>query len=239
MERRKVHKRGPLIAFVILVSAVNGISQEQGIKLNVRHEHLMGGCNGTLIMDERGVRYETNHQKDARTWSFEDIKEFQIEGDHRLKLYTYEDRSNWRLGADKIFEFTWSDEVISGQHVYEFLRSHTRLPIAASLVRAEDGPVSFDFPVKHLGIFKGNQGRLQFSEGGIVFRASEDSGSRSWRYEDLESISSGGPYDLTLTTYEQQRFHYSSRRVYNFQLKEPLPRDRYDALWQFISEKKR
>ena len=239
MKRSKVLTRSLVTALVVLVSAANAISQEREITLNVRHDHFMGSCNGSLLLDERGVRYQTNHQKDARTWNMEDIKEFEIERDRHIKLYTYEDRSNWRLGADKIFEFTWSDESISSQQVYEFLRSHTRRPVAASLIPAEVGPVSFDLPVKHLGILKGNQGRLQFSEGGVVFQASNGRGSRSWRYEDLESISSGGPYDLTLTTYEQQRFHYASRRAYNFQLKEPIPPDRYDALWRFIDEKKR
>ena len=238
MKRNKPRKRGLLIALAIVVSAANAISQDRGIALDVRHDHFMGGCNGTLVLDERGVRYETNHQNDARSWSYEDIQEFAIERDRRLKLYTYEDRSNWRLGADQIFEFTWSDESLSSQQVYEFLRSHTRRPIAASLVPAEVGAVSFDLPVKHLGILKGSQGRLQFSESGVVFRATDDRGSRSWRYEDLESISSGSLYDLTLTTYEQQRFHYASRRVYNFQLKERFPRDSYDALWRFINEKK-
>ena len=238
MERSRFHTRGLLIALFVLASAANAISQERGITLTVRHDHFMGRCNGTLVLDERGVRYETNHQKDARTWNYEDIKQFQIGQDRLLKLYTYEDRSHWRLGADKVFEFAWSDESISSQQVYEFLRSHTRRPMAASLIPAEVGPASLDLPVKHLGILKGNQGRLQFSEGGIVFRASNDQGNRSWRYEDLESISSGGPYDLTLTTYEQQRFHYGSKRVYNFQLKEPLPRDRYDALWRMVNQKK-
>ena len=236
MKRNKPRKRGLLLVLAIVVSAANAKAQEQGITLAVRHDHFMGGCNGTLVLDERGVRYETSHEKDARSWSYEDIKEFAIERDRRLKLYTYEDRSNWRLGDDKIFEFTWSDESISSQQVYEFLRSHTRRPIAASLVPAEVGAVSFDLPVKHLGILKGRQGRLQFSESGVVFRATDDRGSRSWRYADLESISSGGPYDLTLTTYEPQRFHYASRRVYNFQLKELLPRDRYDALWRWVNQ---
>ena len=137
-----------------------------------------------------------------------------------------------------MFEFAWSDEGISGQQVYEFLSTHTRQPLGASLVSAEAGPVRYDLAVKHLEILKGSQGRLQFSDNGVVFRASNDRGSRSWRYEDLESISSGSLYDLTLTTYEQQRFHYASRRVYNFQLKDSLPRDTYDALWRFLHEKK-
>ncbi|MBI4464336.1 MAG: hypothetical protein HY647_06485, partial [Acidobacteria bacterium] len=55
---------------------------------------------------------------------------------------------------------------------------------------------------------------------------------------DLESISSAGVYDLALATYEQQRFHYASRQIYNFQLKQPLPADRYDTLWRFVQKKK-
>lgn len=204
----------------------------------MRHDHLFGGCNGALILDERGVRYDTSHQKDARTWAYADIKEFQVSADRRLKLYTYEDRSNWRLGVDRVFELRWLDETISGEQIYNFLTSHTRRPIRASLVPAEIGIVGFDLPAKHLGIMKGNQGRLLFSAAMVVFKTDGEAASRTWRYDDLESISSAGPYDLTLTTYEQQRFHYASRRVYNFQLKEPLPRDVYDSLWRFVNEEK-
>ncbi len=227
-----------LLWIAIFSMGAKGQSQIPGVALQVRHDHALGGCIGTLLMDERGVRYETKHQKDAMTWSYEDIKQFQIGPDRRINLHTYEDRSNWRLGADRVFEFTWAEETITVQQVYNSLASQTKRPIAALLTPAEVGSIRFDLSVKHLGILKGNQGRLQFSESGIVFRASDDRRSQSWRYEDMESISSGGPYDLTLTTYEQQRFHYASRRVYNFQLKEPLQRDRYDSLWRFVNQKK-
>jgi hypothetical protein len=215
-----------------------GQSQISQVVLEVRHDHAFGGCNGMLIMDERGVRYETKHQKHARIWGYEDIKEFQLRQGRRIDLYTYEDRSHWQLGADRVFEFTWSDEAITLQQVYNSLASHTKRPIAASLTPADIGSINFDLSAKHLGVLKGNQGRLQFFDNGIVFRASNDRGSRTWRYEDLESISSGSPEDLTLTSYEQQRFHYASRRVYNFQLKEPLPRDSYDVLWRLVNRKK-
>jgi hypothetical protein len=229
---------GLALPFIVWIVAAEAVSQERGITLTVRHDHLIGACNGTLIMDERGVRYDTNRGEDARAWTYEDIKEFQIGPDRRLKLLTYEDHSNWRFGTDKTFEFMWSEETVVGEQVYEFLRSRTRRPIASVLVPAELGAVSFDLPAKHLGILKGNQGRLLFADHLVVFRTDRESGRRTWRYGDLESISSSGPFDLTLTTYEEQRFHYASRRVYNFQLKEPLPRHVYDSLWRFVNEKK-
>lgn len=231
-------KKMYVLCIAFFSMGIMGQSQVREVALQVRHDHALGACSGTLFIDERGVRYETKHQKDARTWSYQDIKQFQIDQDRRINLYTYEDRSNWRLGADRVFEFTWTDKAITVQQLYNSLASHTKRPIAASLTPADIRTISFDLPVKHLGMLKGNQGRLQFSDSGIVFRAANDRHSRSWRYEDLESISSGGPNDLTLATYEQQRFHYASRRVYNFQLKEPLPRDSYDSLWRFVNQQK-
>jgi len=238
MEWSKV-RRFLLLAFALLVFAGEGKSQEQEIRLQVRHDHLLGSCNGTLVMDQRGVRYETNQDDDSRTWNFEDIKEAQLGKDKRLKLLTYEDRSNWKLGADRTFEFAWADESISGQRLYSFLIGHLKRPIAAALVPAEIGTVQYSFPVKHLGVLKGMQGQLLFSENNVAFQSSSGRGDRSWRYQDLESISSAGPYDIALTTYEQKRFHYASRAVYNFQLKAALPRDSYDQLWRFVNEKKR
>ena len=238
MLRGQCHTRGLYVAPLVLLWAANAMSQQRGITLQVRHDHLIRSCKGTLTMDERGVRYETSDPQDARAWNYDDIKEFQVEPDRRLKLYTYEDHSHWRLGADQTFAFTWKDAAVSGQQIADFLRSHTHRPIAAGLIPADAGLVRFDLPAKHLGLLKGQQGRLQFSEDGIVFRAAVDRAGRSWRYEDLESISSGGPFDLTLTTYEQQRFHYASRRNYNFQLKEALSRDQYDDLWRMVNQKK-
>jgi hypothetical protein len=241
MERAKVrtHREFRFLAAVaILFSSLTAPAQDSGISLTVRHDHLWGSCNGTLILNEGGLRFETDHQKDARTWAYADIKEFQVGADHFLKLYTYEDRSNWRLGADRVFDFRWSDETISAEQVYEFVRSRSQRPVGASFAPDEAGEVRFDLPAKHLGITKGNQGRLLFAAERVAFRSDSEAGSRTWRYGDLESISSAGPYDITLTTYEQQRFHYASRRVYNFQLKEPLPRQGYDSLWRFVNERK-
>jgi hypothetical protein len=226
-----------LVLSGFLVCLARGEALQQQIVLQVRHDHAWGSCRGSLFFDDRGVRYETSAKEDARNWDYEDIKQFQVETSRRIRITTYEDRK-WRLGADKVFEFEWEDEGITAQALYSFLQNRTHRPIAAALIPPEIGQVLYEFPVKHLGGITGHQGRLLFAEHFIVFDSEQREAGRTWRYEDLESVSSGGPYDLALTTYEQQRFHYASRRVYNFQLKQSMSRETYDALWRFVNRKK-
>ena len=70
--------------------------------------------------------------------------------------------------------------------------------------------------------------------GGIL-----DSGeaSRAERYSDIAGISSSGPFQLTVTTFEQARSHYGDRKEFNFQLKQPIPETRYNQLWMDIERK--
>jgi len=223
----------------VLVSPTASVAQGR-LVLNVRHDHAWGSCSGTLTLDEYGVRYETKHTKDARSWAYGDVQQFQVEEGRHLKILTYEDRK-WRLGADKAFEFEWQENQATPEEVYQFIQARVPRPIAAWLLVSHLGEARFEFPVKHLGIWKGTEGRLVFTDRWVVLQAGEKdeekSGNRTWRYDDLESISSSGPYELTLTTYEQQKFHYASRSVYRFQLKEPLRAGTYDALWRFVNGK--
>ena len=228
--------RGWLLASLLAVPLALRAS-EGPLVLKVRHDHAIGGCQGTLTLDDSGVRYETQDKEDARSWSYEDIKQFQVENKSRITVYTYEDR-RWRLGADKPFQFDWQDTEVSPRQVYEFLRTRTRRPIAAWIVPQEPGAVLYEFPVKHLRSVTGSQGRLVFTEQFVVLESDRPEQSRTWRYEDLEGIASAGLYDLALTTYEQQSLHYAARRVYNFQLQQPLAAETYDSLWRFVNRQK-
>ena len=228
---------GGCLLLVICIAPPAVFAAEGEIALEVRHHHAIGSCRGTLILDSRGARYETSHKKDARVWAYEDIKQWQVENGGKIKIYSYEDRK-WRLGADKTFEFDWAAGKVTPQQVDEFLKAHTARPIVAWLLPPESGKTIYEFPVKHLGGISGNQGRLLFTDEGVMYQSEAKDASRNWRYQDVESIASAGIYDLTLTTYEQQKFHYASRRVYNFQLKRGLPQETYDELWRFVNQKK-
>ena len=225
---------------LVLIFPATALAQGQ-IVLSVRHDHARGSCSGTLTLDAYGLRYDTPHTKDARNWAYEDVQQFQVEEGRRLKILTYEDRK-WRLGADKAFEFDWPENEAAPEDVYRFLEARVRRPIAAWLHPADLGAVRYEFSVKRLGILSGRDGHLLFTDRRVVLQADQvaqkDAGDRAWRYDDIESISSSGLYELTLTTYERERLQYASRRAYRFQLKEALPPETYDALWRFVNEKK-
>ena len=225
-----------LFATIFCAPLMAGAAEGE-IALEVRHHHAIGSCHGMLILDNRGARYETNHKKDARVWAYEDIQQWQVETGGKHKVTSYEDRK-WRLGSDKTFEFDWDGGKVTPQQVDEFLKAHTARPIAAWLLPAETGKAIYEFPAKHLGGLAGNQGRLLFTDQLVMYQSDQKDANRNWRYQDLESIASAGIYDLTLTTYERQKFHYASRRVYNFQLKRALPQEAYDELWRFVNRKK-
>ncbi len=94
----------------------------------------------------------------------------------------------------------------------------------------------WELPVKHRLRFGGSHGQLAFGRDGVVYSAGKRGESRTWRWEDIENISSTGPFDLTITTYERARTHYGDRKGFNFQLKRPLDEASYNRAWQRVNQ---
>ena len=53
-------------------------------------------------------------------------------------------------------------------------------------------------------------------------------GARTWRYKDIQFISSAGPFQLSITTLEKQ---------FDFQLKQGITESNYNQLWLDIERK--
>ena len=49
-----------------------------------------------------------------------------------------------------------------------------------------------------------------------------------WRYDDIQAISSSGPFQLSIDTTEKS---------FQFQLKQPITESRYNELWLHIERK--
>ena len=189
----------------------------------VRHEHLRKGCEGTLTIDETGVSF-TGAKDHQWKWKFEDIQQFTLEP-HAVRILTYQDRK-LLLGADRAYEFTGD---IPAEALYPMLsrQMDQRLVagIAHSAIAARDA-----LPAKHLTRFGGSQGTITFASGTVVYETEAKNASRTWRYSDIRAISSSGPFELTVTTFEKD---------FNFQLKQPLGEARYNQLWLAIEKQNR
>lgn len=214
-------------AAVGVILAALGVSASQ---FPVRHRHFNGSCTGVLTVDDGGVRYAGPKGHEWQ-WRYQDIQELRLSRGEIL-IVTYQDEL-LRLGADRTYRFEGEFPAIE---LSALLRQHMDQRFVAAL---SESPVDAEWKiaVKRLGTFRGSQGQLAFGHEAVVYSTDASGQSRTWRYSDIESISSSGPFQLTITTFERARSHYGDRKGFNFQLKEPISEARYNSLWLEIERK--
>jgi hypothetical protein len=219
-------------AFVILLAG--GTLAAAELRFEVRHEHFRKGCPGVLRIGEQGVAFEAQPSKRPHTWrwEFSDIQQLKIESG-KLTVLTYEDRK-WRFGADRTFTFTLGAGA-SFESAYALLKDRLDQRFVAALVDTHVA-VLWSMPAKRLARVKGAHGTLLVGADRIAFESVEAGAARTWRYGDIDNISSSGPFELTLTTHERSATDYGSLKSFHFQLKQPLAEDRYDDLWRRINQ---
>jgi hypothetical protein len=193
----------------------------QGAQFTVRHEHLRKGCAGVMTVDENGVAF-TGAKKHAWRWKYEDIQELRL-APESIYILTYKG-SKLRVGEDREYNFTGKIPV---EELYALLRERMDQRFVAAL-GVVSGAVSLLVPVKHLRPMAGSEGTLAFGAEAIVYSTPAKDESRTWRYSDIESIGSSGPFQLTITTLE---------KGFDFQLKQPITEARYNQLWLQIEKK--
>jgi len=198
----------------------------------VRHDHLWKSCTGELRIHERGVSFREINPKKKRPhafeWSYTAIQQLRI-APAEIRLLAYED-SRWKLGTDGTFTF----RALTGgpfEEAYALLKDRLDQRLVAQLADAPSD-VLWELPVKHLTRFGGSHGILIAAPDRLVYRTDRSGESRTWRFQDIDNVSTSGPFQLTVTTFERAKSHYGSRKGFNFQLKEQLSEARYNGLWR-------
>jgi len=216
------------------------LAAQAQFRLEARHDHWRKHCTGTLAFTAGGVSYEEapskkkDRDRHAWRWAYTDIQQLDI-GAGRVSVLTYRDVT-WKLGADRKLKFMVADAAGLGQ-VYEFLKTRLDQRLVSRLAGDGFQPL-WQLPVKRLGRIRGSEGALLVGADRIVYRTSRQGDSRTWGYEDIENISSASRFQLTITTFERDKFHYGNYKGFNFQLKEALDEARYDELWRRLNQSK-
>src|ERR1017187_1088780 len=201
---------------LILAAALASATQ-----FTVRHEHLRGGCAGAMTVDENGVRF-TGAKRHVWSWKYDDIQQLRL-APESIYILTYKD-SKLRLGKDREYNFTGK---MPAEELYALLKERMDQRFVAAVGEAIGLP-TWSVPAKHLRPVIGSEGTLQFTAEAIVYSTPTKTESRAWRYADIESIASSGPFQLTITTLE---------KGFNFQLKQPITEARYNQLWLQIEKR--
>ncbi|MDE3168128.1 MAG: hypothetical protein KGN36_20165 [Acidobacteriota bacterium] len=182
----------------------------------VRHQHLRKGCNGTIAVDASGIRFAG--PKHHWQWKYEDIQRLTL-SPGELRILTYRD-SRLKLGADVEYRFTGKLPV---DELYRQWSAQLDQRFVAAGYFGLEGE---RLPAKHLATIVGSQGTLVFAPEAIAWDGAGE--ARTWRYRDIRNLSSSGPFQLTITTFEKQ---------FDFQLKQPLGESRYNRIWLDVERK--
>ena len=193
------------------------------------------GNMGTLTITDAGVSFEETYKDGKKPehphawrWAYQDIQQLKM-GPTSLTVLTYQD-NKWKLGADREYKFDLvSDNTF--EDAYQSLKGRLDQRFVAEAVL-------WEIPVKHLLRFGGDEGVLQVGSDEIVYRSAKKSESRTWRYQDIDSIGSSGLFQLTITTFERAKTHYGNLKGFNFELKQPLEEARYNDLWLRLNQSK-
>jgi hypothetical protein len=204
------------IAICLILSSVAWAQQ-----FPARHRHRNGFCAGTLTVDENGIRFK-GPKGHAWSWAYGDMQQLTLSRGS-IHILSYKD-SSWRLGSDVAYTFTGEFPIAALERQWS-AKLDQRFVAAVSLEDASGLP-DLQFPVRQLALTKGTQGILTFGANAVVYDT--PLAPRTWRYTDIQFISSAGPFQLTITTLEKQ---------FNFQLKQAITEPTYNQLWLEIEKK--
>lgn len=202
---------------LILMAVLSAAALPAEIRFEVRYKK----HPGTMTVDERAISFQ-GVKKDSWRWSYPDIDELKL-GEHSV-----------RVTAGRTYEFRGDVPAA----VYALWKDRLDQRFVAELADRGVQP-DWRIGVKHRIHRTSAEGELEFGRDRIVFASARPDDSRTWRISDIENISSSGPFELTIVTFERARLDYGDRKQFNFQLKEVLSEARYNELWLKINQQNR
>ena len=234
-------------AFVIGLALLAPPGFAQDLRYDVWHGHSRpphvnrAGNMGTLSIADAGVSFEETYKngKSPRhphvwRWDYQDIRQLKIES-NSLTVLTYKS-NKWKLGAGREYKFDLAGDK-TFEEAYRMLKGRMDQRLVAAI---PDHPSSilWEIPVKHLQRIGGDEGVIEVGPDEVVYRSAARNESRSWRYDDIENISSSGPFELTIATFERAKAHYGTRNSFTCDLKRRLDEAKYEELWLRLNQSK-
>ena len=241
----RVEKRA--IALISGLLLAPGLFAQQSFVYEAWHGHSRpphirkAGGLGTLTISDAGVSFQESYKEGKMPkhphewrWDYQDIQQLKVTPES-LTVLTYSD-DKWKPGADREYQF----DLTAGKSLedaYNVLKRRLDRRFVAAIA---DTPTAmlWELPAKHLQALVGDEGLIQVGTDAIAYKSDRANQSRTWRYEDIDNISSSGPFQLTITTFEHARMHYGSRKSFEFELKQRLEESRYNDLWLRLNQTK-
>ena len=230
-----LRSKAPACALLVLGFSASMLAAEP-VTLQVRHRHLRHGTEGVLRVSDEGIAFGESgkHEEHSRQWRFENIQQLTL-SPTVLRILTYED-PRWKFGHDREFVFDRLPEDLATR-LYPVFSHRLDQRFVAALADVEVSAL-WEMPAKLVHRAGGSQGSILVGADRIVYRTESREQSRTWRIKDIDVVSTSGPFDLTITTFELAGSNYAGHKDFHFALKRPLAEAEYNALWQDVNKAK-
>ena len=193
-----------------------GLAQNRNWETTAKwHRSLRKAATGTLMLDAEGLEFRS--AKFSRSWKYLDIHTFDLE-QRELTLLTYENR-HWHEPGERPFRFTLSDAM--PPEVAARFTARVGKPVRNGAPITSSAAIQ-EIPAHHRAWSGGSNGLLRLTGDGIDYVTESGRDSRSWRWDDIQTIANPNPYEFRLGAF---------REIAEFDLKRPLPRDVFEKLW--------
>jgi hypothetical protein len=179
------------------------------------HRTLEGSVSGTLLIDDAGVEFRSANLKERWTWL--DIQSFDLAG-REFTLISYRNR-RWHEPGERRFHFTLAEPVPPA------IASEVSTRVARPVRNGDPQPAALatsEIPAHRRAFTGGSNGMLRLRNDGIDYVTKDGRDARSWRWEDIETIANPNPWELRIGGY---------REIAEFDLKQPIPRDVFERIW--------
>ena len=175
---------------------------------------------GNLIFTASGVEFRSE-PRFSHHWAFAEVKTFDLTA-REFVLIDYENRHH-RLPGIRHFRFDLKERVPP------VVAAELAILVGKPVVNANPNggaQAFFEIPARHGTPLGGTNGILRFREEGIDYVTARAEGGRSWRWADIETLANPDRYHLRVGGY---------RETFDFELKQPLPAEIFERLWDHLS----
>ena len=205
----------------IAVLSIAGISQAPGeFRYEVKRDKLWGGEPGVLTVDEGGIHYRSENAKTALDLDFEDVRKADVSDPRKIRLYSY-DRAKKRFTRPRKFKFNLREGTTSSD-LREFLAARLERHVVGAYAIDQAG---LEIPAYHRHVLGGCHGVLQSGAAGVAFQSRDPKHSRTWTYEDIQTIGTMNTFHFRLTSHAE---------TFNFDLKQRLSSEDYREVWRQV-----
>lgn len=175
-----------------------------------------------LLIDESGISYRSDSKKKSIQLPFLEIYEADVSNPRQIRIESYEMLKR-KLMGHRSYTFKLRDSE-SSVGLVRFLSAHVKRPVKG--FQDIQSKTAFEIPAYHRHRLGGCNGSLRIGEREIQFVADLTQDSRTWAYDQIETIGSMSSFHFRVSTLAE---------TYNFDLKEPLPTAAYDLSFRSVA----